>query len=109
LGLLILRISNVVAIRWRVTVGGMAAWYSYILLDSMYNHGYGIRIYWPFGTGSLVLTVPWFSTVQHSQSLLNMHNLQVFAIEFACYMPLLAVVMTLRRMLFLKSRALNRH
>ena len=81
----------------RVIVGGVVAWFSHFLLDSMYSHGRGIRIYWPVSSGSLVLPVPWFSTLEHSPPPLNTHTFRVFAIELACYLPLLGAVLLVRR------------
>jgi membrane-bound metal-dependent hydrolase YbcI (DUF457 family) len=41
----------------------MITWLSHLLLDSFYNHGYGVAIFWPFSTARLALPMPWFSVV----------------------------------------------
>ncbi|MBT3201808.1 MAG: metal-dependent hydrolase [Phycisphaerales bacterium] len=87
-----------------VRVGGVCAWFSHMLLDSMYNHGLGIRIYWPVSSESLVLPVPWFSTLEYSPPPMNAHTARVFAIELACYLPLLLVVLIVRHGLILRAR-----
>lgn len=93
LGLCLLRKLKGIGPSRRLLVAGTAAWCSHMLLDSMYNHGLGIRIYWPFSSASLVLTVPWFSTLEYSPPPMNMHTLRVFAIELAFYLPVLALVL----------------
>ncbi len=105
LALGLLRMWKDLRIPKRVIVGGAAAWCSHLLLDSMYNHGFGIRIYWPFSDQSLVLPVPWFSTVESSWAPMNAHTLRVLAIELACYLPVLAAVVIVRRVVLLRSRS----
>jgi len=99
LGLAAARMGKGLRISKRVVAGGVVAWLSHFLLDSMYNHGHGIAIYWPLAPGSLVLPVPWFSTLEHSPPPLNAHTLCVFAIELVCYSLLLGVVLLARRAL----------
>ena len=99
LGLGVARMWKGLRIPKRVIVGGVVAWFSHFLLDSMYNHGHGIRIYWPVSSGSLAWPVPWFSTLAHSPPPMNMHTFRVFAIELACYLPLLGAVLLVRRAL----------
>jgi len=99
LGLAVARMWKGLRIPKRVVAGGVVAWASHFLLDSMYNHGLGIRIYWPLGSGSLVLPVPWFSTLEHSPPPLNTHTFRVFAIELVCYSLLLGAVLVARRAL----------
>ena len=48
---------------WKVMAGGAAAWLSHLLLDSFYNHGHGVAIFWPLSGASLALPMPWFSVV----------------------------------------------
>ena len=71
-----------------VLLGG-AAWLSHLLLDSFYNHGNGIGVYWPFSDAHLNLSMPWFNTLDLSQSVFGTHNLSVYATEFVAYFPLL--------------------
>lgn len=104
LGLSIVRMCKGAGLPKRVICGGVAAWFSHFLLDSMYNHGLGIRIYWPFSSGSLVLPVGCFSTLKRSPPPLDVHTFRVLAIELACYLPLLGVVVLARRILTGGSR-----
>lgn len=71
-------------IPWRLYLAGGLAWYSHLLMDSFYNHGKGIAIYWPFSDGRLALPVPWFSTM-NPRDLFSLHNLQVWTIELAVF------------------------
>jgi len=79
-----------------VVAAGVAAWLSHLLLDTMYNHGHGLRMFWPLSRASLALPVPWFATMQAGWTPSD-HNLRVWAIELACYGPLLLVCLFVRR------------
>ncbi|MFK7817440.1 MAG: metal-dependent hydrolase [Planctomycetaceae bacterium] len=78
---------------------GITAWLSHLLLDSFYNHGRGVAIFWPFSDGRLKLPIPWFNTLDLSQPILGNHNLSVFVIEFVAYSPLwlVSIILIQRR------------
>ena len=60
-----------------------AAWLSHMVLDSMYAHGRGIAIFWPFSDVHFTMAVPWFETLFLLTT--SEHNLRVFAIEAMVY------------------------
>ncbi|MBI5354794.1 MAG: metal-dependent hydrolase [Chloroflexi bacterium] len=68
-----------------VLAGGACSWLSHLLLDSFYNHGKGIAIYWPISSARLALPIPWFDVATGS----SLHIIQVMLIEFASYSPIL--------------------
>ena len=74
---------------WPVLIGGAIAWLSHLLLDSFYNHGHGIRIYWPLSQKELALPLPWFSSLDRIPPPLNAHTLRICLMEFVFYLPLL--------------------
>lgn len=76
------------ALPGRLLAAGVAAWCSHLLLDTLYNHGQGLAVWWPVSDARLALPVPWFSTMR-LDPLVSLHNLRVFAIELLCYAPLL--------------------
>lgn len=78
---------------WPVLIGGALAWLSHLLLDSFYNHGKGIMIYWPFSEARLALPIPWFGLGIGSP----IQIAQVLLIEFVSYFPLLLLAIFLRR------------
>ena len=78
---------------WPVMMGGALAWLSHLLLDSFYNHGKGIAIYWPFSNARLALPIPWFDVGTGSLA----HLMQVFLIEFISYSPFLLLALLFRR------------
>jgi membrane-bound metal-dependent hydrolase YbcI (DUF457 family) len=82
---------------WRMVLGGVAAWLSHLLLDSMYNHGRGIAIFWPFSDARLALPVPWFSTVRNPRPFTDWQTLQVAVIEFVSFGTLLVAVLLVQR------------
>ena len=45
----------------KVLGGGVATWLSHLVLDSFYNHGRGVAIFWPLSDAHLALPIPWFS------------------------------------------------
>lgn len=77
----------------QVMVGSAMAWLSHMLLDSFYNHGRGIAIFWPFGLGRLALPIPWFSTLGGFPPSLDAHTVYVCVVELLCYGPLLVLAM----------------
>jgi len=82
---------------WPVVIGGIAAWWSHLLLDSTYNHGQGVAILWPINDAtSLCLPIPWFQTLQQG-SKFTAANLRTFAVELVCYGGLLAFCVLIRR------------
>jgi hypothetical protein len=87
---------------------GSMAWLSHLLLDSFYNHGKGIAIFWPFSDGRLNLPIPWFRILDLSYSVWDFRNLSVFGIEFIAYMPILAIAILLRYLAIKRWQTTNR-
>jgi membrane-bound metal-dependent hydrolase YbcI (DUF457 family) len=79
----------------KVLSGGVAAWLSHLVLDSFYNHGRGVPIFWPLSDAHLALPIPWFSVAPFPP--LSLALLQECAIEFASYLPLALLAYSLRR------------
>jgi membrane-bound metal-dependent hydrolase YbcI (DUF457 family) len=78
-----------------VILGGAVAWLSHLLLDAMYNTGYGIAIFWPFSEGRLILSIPWLA-LGHGVGLLTPEGLRLFTIEAITFLPLLVIAITAR-------------
>jgi hypothetical protein len=70
------------------------AWMSHLLLDSFYNHGLGVGIFWPLSDAHLALPIPWFRTLEPPWR--TMRNLRVFGVELIAYGALLLAVLTAR-------------
>lgn len=79
----------------RVVIAWAVAWLTHMLLDSMYSHGVGIGIFWPFSNAHLSLPVPWFETLRWPP--ISEHNRRVFHIELAVFGALLLTCVALRR------------
>jgi len=79
----------------KVIVAWSAAWLSHMPLDSMYAHGLGIAIFWPFSNAHLAMPVSWFETI--SLPARSTHNLRVFAIETMVFGGVLISCVGLRR------------
>jgi len=77
--------------------GGLA-WLSHMLLDSFYNHGQGVAIFWPLSDARLALPIPWFSVVYGVPPSLTPEMARAFAIELICYAPLVLAAIVARRL-----------
>lgn len=72
----------------RVVLFGATACLSHLLLDTFYNHGLGLAMFWPLSDARVALPIPWFETIK--PPMVSLQNLKTFAIEFVCYAPLVA-------------------
>ena len=83
-------------LRPRLVLLGAVAWCSHLLLDSLYNHGKGVAIVWPFSADRLALPLPWFSTAHGPLWRPDMHLLRVMAMELLCYGALFLMMAAVR-------------
>ena len=81
---------------WRVAVGAASAWLSHLLLDTFYNHGRGLAMFWPVSEAHLALPIPWFKTLHGSSSPFIRHSMNVFGIECLAYGTFLLLVLAWR-------------
>ncbi len=79
----------------KVIAAWSIAWLSHLPLDSMYAHGQGIGIFWPFSETHLAMPVSWFETVTLPAK--SGHNLRVFGIETLVFGAALVFCVGLRR------------
>jgi len=78
----------------KVLAAWCIAWLSHLPLDSMYAHGQGIAIFWPFSNAHLAMPVPWFETLRLPVQ--SEHNLRVFATETVVFGAVLVSCVSLR-------------
>jgi membrane-bound metal-dependent hydrolase YbcI (DUF457 family) len=83
----------------RMVAGGGAAWLSHLLLDSFYNHGQGIGIFWPFSAAKLALPLPWFRVLLHPLPYIDGDALHIMGLEFVIYGAMLAAIVIARQAL----------
>ncbi len=81
---------------WGVLAALAGAWLSHLLLDSFYNHGRGVAIFWPVSSARLALPIPWFSVVPPPPPF-TAALWKEFAAEVVSYGPLLAAALVWRR------------
>ena len=79
----------------RIIFAWSFTWLSHMLLDSLYGHGAGIGVFWPFSNAHLALPLPWFETLRWPP--MTEHNRNVFLTELAVFGTLLALCLWLRR------------
>jgi membrane-bound metal-dependent hydrolase YbcI (DUF457 family) len=82
---------------WSVIFGASLAWLSHLLLDSFYNHGRGVGIFWPISDAHLTLPIRWFSVIYTPPPPLTLETLRIFAIELVFYGIVLLLAIGLRR------------
>lgn len=77
---------------WPLIAAGTCALFSHYLLDSFYNHGKGVAVFWPVSSSRLTLPIPWFETMT-TDPLWCWHNFRVWGIELVCYGFLFLIVL----------------
>jgi hypothetical protein len=69
------------------------ALFSHLLLDSFYNHGYGVAIFWPFSSASLALPIPWLSVQKDLPPPITQEMIKIWFFEFLTFGPLLLIAL----------------
>lgn len=77
-------------------LGLALAWYSHLLLDTLYNHGYGLAMFWPVSDRSIALPVPWLSRGDR-EHVLSLHNVMVAVYEFLTFTPLVVMAYLVKK------------
>jgi hypothetical protein len=80
---------------WAVLASAAGAWLSHLLLDSLYNHGRGVAIFWPFSGARLALPIPWFSVAPPPPPF-TAGLWKEFALEFVSFGLVLATALAWR-------------
>jgi membrane-bound metal-dependent hydrolase YbcI (DUF457 family) len=88
-----------------VMAGAAIAWLSHLLLDSFYNHGKGVAIFWPFSQTRLSLPIPWLSVMNDIPPSVTPQIIRVLLAEIATFSPLV-VLAILERKTGLMQRAI---
>lgn len=73
----------------RAVAAGALVWLSHLLLDSFYNHGRGIAIFWPFSKARLALPIPWLEILKPVPPPMTMQAVGVYSLEFVTFFPIL--------------------
>jgi len=81
---------------WPVVAGGVAAWLSHLLLDTFYNHGEGLLMFWPFSIARLALPIPWLTANINHLPVTSPEVIRIFLLEFATFLPLVVITVYLR-------------
>ena len=90
------KIDKLKNIKTSILLCGAFAWLSHLLLDSFYNHGKGIAIFWPFGDGRLALPMPWFEMMGGSAFIFDKRTIKIYLIAFLFYTTFLVVSIWIR-------------
>lgn len=88
---------------YRVVISLAFAWLSHLLLDSFYNHGLGIRIFWPISDSALSMPMPWLNVKDVSIPFFAWHNTKIYLIEILTFVPILFLCLLLRYFKFEKG------
>lgn len=82
-----------------VVVGAALAWLSHLLLDSFYNHGKGIALFWPFSSARLALPIPWFETLRKPFPNVDFHAIRVYVIELLSFGTVFFIAICIRALM----------
>jgi len=88
---------------WRALIAGGLAWVGHLLLDTLYNHGHGLKMFWPLSDGALALPLPWFSTLREAW-IPDAFTARVLLTEAAFYGGVLVVCIALRALWWRRAR-----
>jgi hypothetical protein len=83
-------------ISWRLLFAWANAWLSHLLLDTLYNHGLGLSMFWPYSNAALALPIPWFHTIEVEAGLTAWHNLREYLFEFLSFSLIVVVAILIR-------------
>jgi membrane-bound metal-dependent hydrolase YbcI (DUF457 family) len=83
-------------VTWGVMIGLAFAWYSHILLDTFYNHGWGLPVLWPFSDARLALPIPWLS-IGNKNDIFSIHNVKVAVLEILTFGPFLVMAYLVKK------------
>jgi len=89
---------------WPIFWCGGGAWLSHLLLDTFYNHGKGIQIFWPASDAALALPIPWFKTWQQPLDVYLIPNILTSLRELWVYGVLLLLCVLARHLWFRRSK-----
>jgi hypothetical protein len=83
---------------WRLILLGSLAVISHLLLDTFYNHGQGLMLFWPLSESRQAFPIPWLSVLGPPFWPVTDRHITVWLLEFATFAPLLFVVLLGRRL-----------
>lgn len=89
--------THAVKVSWQILIFGSLAILSHLLLDSFYNHGLGVPIFWPFSEASLVLPIPWLSVQKDLPPPITYAMVRIWLIELASFSPFLGIAILFRK------------
>lgn len=92
-------------VSWQLIVGGSVAWLSHLLLDTFYNHGKGVAMFWPVSDARLALPIPWLALSIRPFFANVAGNARIFLLELVTFFPLVMLALILRKSGILPQRS----
>jgi hypothetical protein len=86
--------------RFYFVATGAAAWGSHLLLDTFYNHGQGLAVFWPFSDARIAIPIPWLAVLESSPPPLNGRTFGIWAVEGAFFGAIFLFLLFLRMRFF---------
>jgi membrane-bound metal-dependent hydrolase YbcI (DUF457 family) len=77
----------------RLILLGSLAVISHLLLDTFYNHGQGLMLFWPLSESRQAFPIPWLSVLPPPYWPITERHINVWRLEFATFAPLLVLVL----------------
>jgi membrane-bound metal-dependent hydrolase YbcI (DUF457 family) len=75
-----------------ILLGNLAV-ISHLLLDTFYNHGQGLMLFWPLSDSRQAFPIPWLSVLKPPLFPVTERHVKVWLLEFATFAPLLMLVL----------------
>jgi membrane-bound metal-dependent hydrolase YbcI (DUF457 family) len=88
---------------------GTVAWLSHLLLDTFYNHGKGLAMFWPFSDTRLALPIPWLAVASRPFLPVSVGNLRILLVELLTFFPLVVLAILFHKAGFLQRLKLWQH
>jgi hypothetical protein len=81
------------AAEWKLVLLGNLAVLSHLLLDTFYNHGKGLILFWPFSDVRTAFPIPWLAVMQAPFFPINEGHVRIWLLEFVTFAPFLFLIL----------------
>jgi membrane-bound metal-dependent hydrolase YbcI (DUF457 family) len=86
-------------IPWKIYLAVGGAWMSHLLLDTFYNHGKGLKMFWPLSDAAIALPMPWFHNIDVHAGFFAWSNISEYISEFLFFSVVVLIAWVVRRRL----------
>ncbi len=84
--------KRIPGLEWKLILLGNLAVLSHLLLDTFYNHGKGLMLFWPVSGARTALPIPWLAIMPSPFFPITEAHVKVLLLELVTFAPLLILV-----------------